>query len=256
MRELDPENGGLEGVEPGVRPDDGVVILDSLAAVAQQAHLLGHSVVVRHHHAAIAICAEIFRRIEAERRRVSEQADAPALVSRPVRLRRVFDHHQVVPARQSGDRVEIGGLAVQVNGDNGPRSRRNRRRDRCRVEVVRLGTGIDEHGPRTRGQDSQDGGDKRVRDRDDFVARSDIVRPQGELDGVEAAGDADGMPGADVRGVLGLEALDGGSQNEVSVLADLADGGLDGSRERGVLNAQIDEWYSGRCDHFLIPSPR
>ena len=82
------------------------------------------------------------------------------------------------------------------------------------------------------------------------------MRAQGELDGVEAAGDANGMPGADVRGVLGLEALDGGSQNEVSVLADLADGGLDGSRERGVLNAQIDEWYSGRRDHFLIPSPR
>ena len=186
---------------------------------------------------------------------MSEETDAAPLVPGAVRLCRILDEHQVVPARQCRNRVEIGRLTIQVDGHDRPRARGDCRRGRRRIDVVRLGVGVDEDRLRTGGENGEDGCDEGVRHRDHFVAGPDAVGAERELDRVEAAGDADGVTGADIRGILGLEALDGGAEDEVALLANLPHGRFDGRCERGVLNTQVDERYAGR-DHFLIPNPR
>ena len=59
----------------------------------------------------------------------SEPAGRP-LIARAVRVRGVFDHDQPVLAREGHDRVHVGGLTGEVDGDDRLGARRDRGFDR------------------------------------------------------------------------------------------------------------------------------
>src|SRR5262245_20705736 len=91
MMQLDTEEGCLELVQTAVKASNVMLKAPSISVVAQQANML--SVIGRagDDHAAVAVAAEVFRRVEAE---ATEQAEDPyflTLVRGAMRLTGVLD---------------------------------------------------------------------------------------------------------------------------------------------------------------------
>jgi hypothetical protein len=78
------------------------------------------SVIIGKDGAAIAEAAERLVVEEAGRGRKPKRADPAALVARAKTLRSVIEHEQALGLRDLGDRVVVGALAEQVDGDHGP----------------------------------------------------------------------------------------------------------------------------------------
>ena len=62
--------------------------------------------------------------------------------------------------------------------------------------------------------DGQPGGDVGVAGHDDFVARPDVHGAQRQMQGIQAVGHAHAVGGAAVGGVVGLEGIDLGAEDE------------------------------------------
>src|SRR4051812_13317910 len=105
------------------------------------------------------------------------------------------------------DGVEVGGLAVEMHGQNGARARRYRRFDFGRVYVARVGFAVHEDGRCVRGRDCLGRGEEGVCGDDDFVARAYSASGERELYCGRAVRDADAELCADVLRERALERL-------------------------------------------------
>src|ERR1700687_3169521 len=99
-----------------------MVIAIGLAAVAQPADALREPPIVGHDRASVAERAEILRGIEAERPGHADRTDRPPGCGRQVGLAAVLDNRQMVARRDALDRRHVGGLAVQVDWQDGARA--------------------------------------------------------------------------------------------------------------------------------------
>ncbi len=93
---------------------------------------------------------------------------------------------QVAALAEFDERVEVGGGAGDVHGDDRPGPRRDRRLGRSDVDAQRVGVDVDEH---RRGVDRQRGGrrgDERHAGNDHLVALADVAGRQRRLEGVRA----------------------------------------------------------------------
>jgi hypothetical protein len=211
VRQLDAEDGGVDRVESRVAAvGNHVLVLGALAVVRDQAHARGDVVARRHDGPGVAGRAEILGRVETEAAGVADRADPPPLAGDrapgAVRLRRVLDERRAVPAGERDEPVEVGGLAVEMDGDDGlDRPLREQRRGGVDVDRVVV---ADVHEQR-RGaapHDRLDGRGEREGDGEHRVAGADVERLQRELDRVRAVGDADDVRRAEVARELRLEA--------------------------------------------------
>src|SRR5204862_4710682 len=80
---------------------------------------------------------DLLVRVERERRRVAVRAERAALVARAERLAGILDERQFVAVADRAQLVELAGIAEDVDRDDRARARRDRRLDRCGVEVER-----------------------------------------------------------------------------------------------------------------------
>ena len=96
MLQLDGQDGGLDPVEAAVDPLDLVDVLLERAVVGEEAGLAGEGIVVRDQRPRVAVGAEVFPGIEAERPGQAEGPRRPAVERREVRLGAVLDHGQAV----------------------------------------------------------------------------------------------------------------------------------------------------------------
>ena len=112
-----------------------------------------------------------------------------------------------------------------MHGNHGLGARPDRRFESRRVDRV-IGVDIDEHRRRAGRDDGGDGGERRVRDGDHFVARPDVQRLQRQHQRISAAADADGVRSAAISRKLTLESGD--------LLAKHVDAAVKDARQRGV----------------------
>ena len=191
--ELDAEHGGLRFVEARVEARDLAAERRRVSALSQGLDAFDEFFVVRRDGAAVAVGAEVFRRVETEGRGEAESAREFAAVGRAVRLRRVFEDEEVAARGDFVDAADVGGLAVEVDGDDGARARRDGRFERGGVERERVGVYVGEDGDGARVEDGERGVGGGQRRGDDFVARAGAHRAGGEereRDGVRAVADA------------------------------------------------------------------
>jgi len=179
-----------------------------LAVVPQQAGALRERGVVGRDRAAVTECAEVLRRIEAERTGRSERAGRRSVVEGAVGLRAVLDDRKAAAFRQRDDRLQLGALPVQVNGHDRARPRCQRLLEPARVERAGCELDVGEHRSRPARLDAGDRGHAGVRSRHDLVARADLERLEGDRDRVGPGGDAHGEARSAVGGEGLLEALD------------------------------------------------
>ena len=117
--------------------------------VSLRLYALPESLPVAHHHPALAR-RQLLVRIEGEDRRVAAPADgAPVRVHRPERLASVLHDGDPRPGGELLQRVQIGGVAEDVNRQKRSRARAHRRLRRVRVDVQGHGVDVGEHRPRT-----------------------------------------------------------------------------------------------------------
>ncbi len=171
-RELLEQKGGLElghaeiGAVAHVREAGGrraaAVVLKALA-------LLDQFVAVCEDRTAFA-GIEVLRALKAEAAQIAERAHLAAAPFGQVGLAGVFEHGDLVPGGDGGDRVQIGGRAAQVHGDDAAGSLGDGRIDLAGVDLKRFGIGVDEDGKRVVHEHGVDGGDEGIRRHDHLVA--------------------------------------------------------------------------------------
>jgi hypothetical protein len=217
------------------------MVFPRLAAVAQDTQRFRVLGVVGDDHPAFAVRAEILARVEAEARQVAHAADAPAAVARAVRLRRILDDEQSVPARDRQNRIHVGRLTVQMYRQDRLRSRRDRRielrgieRERLRIDVDedRFGAGVADG--RHRRHEGEGHGD-------DFVARADASGEQRQVQGARARVDGDAMRGADIGGEFRFECRDLVAEDELAAVEHPVDRLVNFVLDGLVLRAKIEE---------------
>jgi hypothetical protein len=122
---------------------------------------------------------------------VAERAGRPAVPSRTLGLGRVLDDQRADAGRQTGQLLDRGGLAVQVDRDEGPGARGHRGRGGGHVQQVGVVVrAVGQHRDGTSAPDRLGGRYERVGGHDDLVAGANAAGPQRELDRVGAVGHA------------------------------------------------------------------
>ena len=152
-------------------------------------------------------------------------------------------------AAQLGDAVDGSRVTVEVDGDDGPRARRDGPRDALGLEREGGGIDVDEHRRRPRHHDGRGGGDERERGRDHLVAGAHAHRGQREPKRVGARRDADRVSDPHVLGQILLERLALGPEDEACGIEDAAGGVHELGAQRGVLAREVEEG-----NHRILPA--
>ena len=100
-----------------IRRFAGLVALPGVASNSMQphhAHALGSNAVASSDHPAFA-GGESLGRVKAEAGEFADGADVPRFINRRKRVRRIFDHVQIVAARNLANRIHIAGLPAEMH---------------------------------------------------------------------------------------------------------------------------------------------
>ena len=156
---------------------------------------------------------------------------------RTERLRRILDQRHV----QRGERVEGGGPAEEVHGQQRTRARRDLRRDVFRIDVERHRVDVGEDRRRAALRDRLRGRIEREGRADHLVAGADLERVQREDEGVRAVRDADRPAHAEIGGGFGLEGPILRPAHELLAVENLAEPQLELGDQRLVLGMNVNE---------------
>ncbi len=206
-----------------------------------RAHLLRQPVVARKQRPAVAVTAQRFGRKEARAADERHPATAPSALGRAKALGPVFDHGEPVPQGDGVDAVVVGHLPKEAHRDNGPRAGRNRLLEQPWVEIVAVRFDVHEHRFGAHQADRLGGADPGERNGDDLVARSDPQGAQGDLEGVRAAGHRKAVFDSDIPPQHPLQFGNLGAQNELAVVEDRSQAGINFRLIPPVLRLQVNE---------------
>src|SRR5207302_8404931 len=106
----------LQLIEATIETAHVVMVFLLRAVVSQHADTLGEKGVVRGDSAGITKRAALLAGIEAERSRMPDAADRPALVARAVSLRRILQYLQSAVLGQREDGIHVRGVTVEMYG--------------------------------------------------------------------------------------------------------------------------------------------
>src|SRR5262249_24684568 len=121
--QLGPQDGGLDLVKTGIHPGVFMTISFSLTAVPQLSYAGSNVGIARHDGSRVSQGTQVLGRVEAEGAAHSNRPDRTHFRRREVRLRTVFDQRYSTIEGDRRNRSQIRGLSVQMNRDDGPRSR-------------------------------------------------------------------------------------------------------------------------------------
>src|SRR5580658_344657 len=116
MAQLDLQDRALKSIHAVVVPDELVLVAIRLAVIAGRAGEFGDAVVVCSESASFSVGPKIFRWIEAESRGLAQRPSAPSAITRPVRLRGIFQHRELETTGDFVDRVHVRETAIEMDG--------------------------------------------------------------------------------------------------------------------------------------------
>ena len=212
--ELHAKDRRLDLVQTAVVAEDLVHIPLAAPVVPQDPEPPGESLIVRRHHPAVAIGAQVLGRIEGERPR---QAERPRLLPLPggaESLGAVLDQNDSALPGHLGKRLHRRGPAEDMYGDDRLRPGRDPRRGLNGIEIHRLVFHVGEDRRRPEKRDDLRRREERERRRDDLVPRTHAGGPERQEQSVRSRRDADGVPDPVVRRDLILQGLHVGTEDE------------------------------------------
>src|SRR6266446_3134632 len=193
MAKLDAKNRSLYFVQPAIPARLAADIFFRLSMIPQNAQTRRAFRRIGHDHARIATRAQILGWVKTKASDVAQRTGTPALVACANGLRAVFDHLQVLLAREVHDRVHVRSQTVEVNDDDGASARSHAARNLRRVDVVSVGMNVREDRFRSQRAHGAARGDKGERRENDFVAGRDSAGTQRENQRIRAGADTDAM---------------------------------------------------------------
>ena len=152
--------------------------------VAKHLHLGSDLPVLGDHHTAFAVGAQVLRIVEAKGCRVAEGAGPGALVLGAMGLAGVLDDREPVSTADGDHGVHIGGLAVEVDGHDGLRPRRDGSLDPRGVDGVANRVDVHEHRPGPTESDGLHRSEERVGNGDHLVAGANAHGPKRQVQGI------------------------------------------------------------------------
>ena len=182
-RELHPQDGGLQRGQTIVVAFHARAIALLLAPTSQQSGFARILRIIGGQHAAFARRTEVLGGIKTEAADVTDTAGAPTLVFGAMGLRGVFDDHQLVTSRDLENRIHVGALTIEMHQQNSARALGNGGFDLAYVDVEGGGVDIHEYRGCADVTDGRDGGIKRERNGDHFIAWSDARGQQSQMQG-------------------------------------------------------------------------
>ena len=243
MRQLRQEHRRLQRVEAAVEADFIVIVGRGRAMRAQLEEPRRDRVVLAHHHAAVAVAAEVLRGEEGEgpdrRPLAGHRPRAADLSPRTDRLRRVLDHgHRRHRRHVLLDRRH---LPEEIHRDHGLRLRGHRRLGRGDRKVERVGLDVREHRDRADVVHRAPGREEGERGRDDLIPRPDVERLEREEQRIGAARAADRVLRVRKLGDGLLEFEHRLAEDEQLVFDHLVQRLHDVVLDAGVLGAEIEQ---------------
>ena len=140
--QFDPQHCRLNGIQAEIPAHNLVVILGTVAVVAQEFDPVGQFRIVAHHHHPVADSPQILGGEKAKAAQMSHRTGPPPPVFRADCLRCVLDNAQSMCLGNGHDGIHIRHLAIQMHGDNGFGVGRDSRLDPGGIEIVRLGINV------------------------------------------------------------------------------------------------------------------
>ena len=184
MRQFHPQERRLYGVEARVHSQQVVVVLGLPAVHPQHPELLGQDIVVGRHQASVPEPAQVLRGEKAKTPDVAESPHGATPVMRTDRLRGVLDHPNPAPLRLVKPRGHVRRLAVEVDGDDRLRTRRDLLEHIRGVEVEAAQRDVGKNCLRPEPRDAARRREETVRRGDHLVPGADVERHQGQKQGV------------------------------------------------------------------------
>ena len=241
MSELDAQNRRLQWIEPAVATLNFIHIFYARAVIAQHADAVGDFWIIGRDRAAIAHRAKILAGIKTPGDGVAVRADALSLIARAMGLGGVLQHVKLVFAGNRKDRIEISGLAIKMHRQDNPRAGRDRRLDQLRVYIECALVRLNGNWRRAALAYSEPSGDVSIRRHDDFIARRDAERAQGEMQGGKTIGDADGEFRLAIGRELRLEGVDLRPKNIPAAIENAPDSPINVRLQFEIRFAKIEE---------------
>src|SRR5262245_61525934 len=198
-------------------------------------------VVAGGHQTAFARAAQILRREEAEAADGAHRARALFAVFGADGLRGVFDDWQAVAFGDRHDRLHLGALAEEMNGEDGLRAWRDRALDYIRIDVEIVRRNVHEDGARAQPRDRAGGGEESERRRDDLVARPHAQGRQRQQQRVGPGAASDSMSDLAMFGGVSLERFDFRAEDEMLAFKHSLDRGHHLAADCLKLRAQIQK---------------
>ena len=191
MRHLDPQNGGLDGIQPAVGPNLLVVVPSSATMVAQHDHPFRQFWIIGCERSGIAKRAEVLGGIETERRGRCHRSRFVPSPGRAHRLGRIFDDDQLVLGSKTAEGRHVRALAVKVDWQNGPPAGRRAFEfpfDQGRVEIESLWIDVHKYRARPRANNAAGSGKEAKGGGDYLISGSYACGSQGQPQGIGARG--------------------------------------------------------------------
>ena len=186
VRQLDPQEGGLQRVQPRVPAHELVVVARLHAVAAQAAQECGPGRIAGDHHAAVAKASQIFGRIKAEAADGAQRPRALAMVLGPNGLGGIFHDGEVVTRRHVPERIHFRALSEQVDHDDGPRPLGDLVFHLVRIDIEGGRIDVREDRPSAQPADGADRGEERESGQDDLVVGTHTQSGEGQQQGVRA----------------------------------------------------------------------
>ena len=160
-------------------------------------------------------------------------------------LARVFDHSDPVSVGNCIDLVHRGGMAVEMDGHDGPCPGGDGLFDEVEVHAVAVPIHIDQDRFSAGMNDGQCRGNERVGGRDDLVAWADVQGAECQMDGLGPVAHAHGVVHGTESCELGLEGLQLVSQDELARVDHPGQSLQEERSYRVVLGGKVDERDAG-----------
>ena len=162
--------------------------LVALAMVLVLPHRAPQRLVVGRDHAALAARGHDLVLAKRPGADVADRAHGPALVTRSVRLRAVFDHSEPMRIGQRHDRIHVARPTGQMHGDHRLGAVRDRLGNAGCRQIATVGLHIGKHWNCASIHDAGNAGDESARRDDHLIARTDAQRLERHIEGQRAVG--------------------------------------------------------------------
>src|SRR5690348_8179309 len=118
MLELDCKTRPLNRIHAAIPTDNCVMVFPCLTVIPQYPNLVGEFEIIRHNGASLAQRAEVFSRIKTKTSDFADRTSSSPFVFSPVGLSRVFDNRNAMLPAELHNRIHIGRLTEEMNGND------------------------------------------------------------------------------------------------------------------------------------------